>query len=46
MATGTRRKLFDLPSPVGAPAQLRSVGTADGQRFAFAVNLPARAAAP
>jgi Tol biopolymer transport system component len=38
--TSEPRKLFELPPGSGAPAQLSSVSTADGQRFIFAVNLP------
>jgi len=45
-ATGTPKQLFALPPGIGAPAQLSSVSSADGQRFVFAVNLPQRAAAP
>jgi hypothetical protein len=36
---GPPRKLFELRTQVGAPAQLSSIATPDGQRFAFAVNL-------
>jgi Tol biopolymer transport system component/mono/diheme cytochrome c family protein len=36
--------LFKLPTPVGAPAQLSSVSSPDGQRFVFAVNVPTRPA--
>jgi dipeptidyl aminopeptidase/acylaminoacyl peptidase/mono/diheme cytochrome c family protein len=45
-ATGTPKQLFALPPGIGAPAQLSSVSSADGQRFVFAVNLPQRTAAP
>jgi dipeptidyl aminopeptidase/acylaminoacyl peptidase len=38
--TGAARRLFELPSPVGAPAQLSNVSSPDGQRFVFAVNVP------
>ena len=37
---GAARRLFELPSPVGAPAQLSNVSSPDGQRFVFAVNVP------
>ena len=37
------RALFELPTPVGAPAQLSTVSSPDGQRFVFAVNVPSRA---
>jgi len=39
---GTPKPLFKLPNPVGAPAQLSSVSSPDGQRFVFAVNVTAR----
>jgi hypothetical protein len=43
---GAPRALFKVPSPVGAPAQLSSIGSPDGQRFVFAVNVtPAPAVA-
>ena len=49
-AEGTReasapRALFQVPPGIGAPAQLSSVSSPDGQRFVFAVNLPQRAPA-
>jgi mono/diheme cytochrome c family protein len=34
------RKLFAMPPGIGAPAQIGDLATADGQRFAFAVNVP------
>jgi hypothetical protein len=34
------RRLFQLPTGVGGPAQLSTVSSPDGQRFVFAVNLP------
>jgi eukaryotic-like serine/threonine-protein kinase len=40
--SGPPRRLFQLPAPVGAPAQVSAVGTRDGQRFVFAVDLPPR----
>jgi mono/diheme cytochrome c family protein len=40
----TPRPLFELPVPVGPPAQLGAVGSPDGQRFVFAVNLPTKPA--
>jgi serine/threonine-protein kinase len=40
----TPRRLFDIPGPIGAPAQLSNIVSADGQRFIFAVSLPARTA--
>ena len=36
--------LFEIPSPIVAPAQLSTVGSPDGQRFVFAVNVPSRTA--
>jgi mono/diheme cytochrome c family protein len=36
------QRLFVLPTPVGAPAQLSAVSSPDGQRFVFAVNVPSR----
>jgi hypothetical protein len=39
---GPPKPLFQLPNPVGAPAQLSSVSSADGQRFVFAVNVAQR----
>jgi dipeptidyl aminopeptidase/acylaminoacyl peptidase len=43
---GAPRKLFDMPPGIGAPAQIADVTTADGQRFAFAVNVPPPQPAP
>jgi mono/diheme cytochrome c family protein len=37
---GTPQRLFELPTPIGAPAQLSNVSSPDGQRFVFAVNVP------
>ena len=37
------RPLFEIPTPIVAPAQLSNVSSPDGQRFVFAVNLPSRA---
>ena len=37
------RPLFEIPTPIGAPAQLSTVSSPDGQRFVFAVNLPSKA---
>jgi mono/diheme cytochrome c family protein len=34
--------LFEIPSPIVAPAQLSTVGSPDGQRFVFAVNVPSK----
>jgi mono/diheme cytochrome c family protein len=42
--TGTPTLLFKLPTGVLAPAQLSNVGTADGQRFVFAVVVAPRRA--
>jgi Tol biopolymer transport system component len=36
------RQLFELPGPAGAPAQLSTVSSPDGQRFVFAVNVTAK----
>jgi hypothetical protein len=44
LEAGTPRKLFDMPPGIGAPAQIGDVATADGGRFAFAVNVPLRQA--
>jgi mono/diheme cytochrome c family protein len=43
---GTPQRLFELPTPVGAPAQLSNVSSPDGQRFVFAVNVSRAVAAP
>jgi Tol biopolymer transport system component len=37
------RPLFEIPTPIGAPAQLSTVSSPDGQRFVFAVNVPTKA---
>jgi dipeptidyl aminopeptidase/acylaminoacyl peptidase len=44
-AARTPQRLFEIPGPIGAPAQLSNVSSADGQRFVFAVSLPNRATA-
>jgi len=36
---GAPQRLFELPTPIGAPAQLSNVSSPDGQRFVFAVNV-------
>jgi hypothetical protein len=38
---GEPHMLFRLPSPIGAPAQLSSVASKDGQRFVFVLQTPA-----
>jgi hypothetical protein len=38
---GEPHLLFKLPSQIGAPAQLSSVASKDGQRFAFVVQASA-----
>jgi WD40-like Beta Propeller Repeat len=38
------RPLFEIPVPIGAPAQLSTVSSADGQRFVFAVPIPSKPA--
>jgi Tol biopolymer transport system component len=38
--SSTPRALFLLPPGIGAPAQLSSVSSSDGQRFVFAATLP------
>jgi hypothetical protein len=35
-------KLFAVPAGAGAPAQLSAIGSPDGQRFVFAVNVPTK----
>ncbi|HEY7498473.1 MAG TPA: hypothetical protein VH740_08165 [Vicinamibacterales bacterium] len=35
-------RLFEIPGPIGAPAQLSNIISPDGQRFVFAVSLPAK----
>jgi Tol biopolymer transport system component len=42
-AVGAPRRLLEVPTPIGAPAQLSAVSSPDGQRFVFAVNVPSRA---
>jgi mono/diheme cytochrome c family protein len=44
-AARTPQRLFEIPGPIGAPAQLSNVSSADGQRFVFAVSLPTKRAA-
>ncbi len=38
------RALFEIPTPIIAPAQLSTVCSPDGERFVFAVNVPSRTA--
>jgi mono/diheme cytochrome c family protein len=38
----TPQKLFAVPPGAGAPAQLSAIGSPDGQRFVFAVNVPTK----
>ena len=33
------QRLFEIPGPIGAPAQLSNVSSPDGQRFVFAVSV-------
>jgi Tol biopolymer transport system component len=40
----TPRPLFEIPTPIVAPAQLSMVSSPDGQRFVFAVTVPSRPA--
>ena len=40
----TPRPLFEIPTPIVAPAQLSTVSSPDGQRFVFAVTVPSRPA--
>jgi mono/diheme cytochrome c family protein len=35
-------RLFEIPGPIGAPAQLSNISSPDGQRFVFAVNVQAK----
>jgi WD40-like Beta Propeller Repeat len=42
---GTPTSLFRFPSPIGAPAQLSTIVSADGQRFVQAVAAPPRSPA-
>jgi hypothetical protein len=44
LRVGTPRVLFKIPTPIVAPAQLSSIGSPDGERFVFAVNVPPKAA--
>jgi len=37
------RPLFEIPTPIIAPAQLSTVSSPDGQRFVFAVPVPSKA---
>jgi len=39
---GARERLFEIPAPIVAPAQLSNISSADGQRFVFAVPLPSK----
>jgi Tol biopolymer transport system component len=39
----TPKPILEIPTPIGAPAQLSTVCSPDGERFVFAVNVPARA---
>ncbi len=41
---GAPRRLFEIPGPIGAPAQLSNISSPDGQRFVFAVSLPTKPA--
>jgi WD40 repeat protein len=41
---GTPRVLFKIPNPILGPAQLSSIGSPDGQRFAFVATVVPRAA--
>jgi len=41
---GAPRVLFKIPTPIATPAQLSSIGSPDGERFVFAVNVPPKAA--
>ncbi len=36
------KPLFEIPTPIIAPAQLSTVSSPDGERFVFAVNVPSR----
>jgi hypothetical protein len=38
LRAGPPRLLFKIPTPILGPAQLSSIGSADGQRFAFGVT--------
>ena len=39
LSVAESKRLFQLPGGTGAPAQLSSVSSPDGQRFAFAINV-------
>ncbi|HET9360627.1 MAG TPA: DPP IV N-terminal domain-containing protein [Vicinamibacterales bacterium] len=41
LRVGAPRVVFKLPSTIGAPAQLSSISTPDGQRFVFAMSVAA-----
>ncbi|MGB2714376.1 MAG: hypothetical protein WBC51_09375 [Vicinamibacterales bacterium] len=36
------QRLFEMPAPIVAPAQLSNISSADGQRFVFAVPVPTK----
>jgi Tol biopolymer transport system component/mono/diheme cytochrome c family protein len=38
----TPQRLFAVPAGAGAPAQLSAIGSPDGQRFVFAINIPTK----
>jgi len=40
--TRAPKPLFEIPTPIVAPAQLSTVSSQDGERFVFAVNVPSR----
>jgi eukaryotic-like serine/threonine-protein kinase len=42
----TPQRLFELPVPIGAPAQLSDISSPDGQRFVFAVSVRRSPAPP
>jgi WD40 repeat protein len=37
------QRLFEIPAPIVAPAQLSNISSPDGQRFVFAVPVPTKA---
>ena len=39
LRVGAPRVVFKIPNSIGAPAQLSSISTPDGQRFVFAMNV-------
>jgi Tol biopolymer transport system component len=41
LRVGAPRVVLRIPNPIGAPAQLSSISTPDGQRFVFAMNIQA-----